>query len=100
MRTGLMLVAVGALAACSEGKRPDAARATLKRVAGNGFELLPSDGQYPYCLIFTLSSTGVIRQLTMSHENTSYLCPAGVSVGGHSYRVPMNEGAVKVQVLF
>ncbi|MBS1153516.1 MAG: hypothetical protein H6Q89_5214, partial [Myxococcaceae bacterium] len=60
----------------------------------------PAERQHPHCLVFTISANGVIRQLTMSRDNVSYTCPAGKPIGGHSYRVPLDEGTVKIQVLF
>ena len=101
MRTAVILALVGALASCDDGRKIDpGSRASLKRLSGTTFELVPAPGQYPYCLAFTLAAAGVIRQLTMSRDNTSYACPAGRPVGGHTYRVPLDEGPVKVQVLF
>lgn len=101
MRNGAVLAALGLLAACAvEKKAETGARVTLKRLTGTSFELVPGEGQHPHCLVFTLAANGVIRQLTMSRENVSYSCPAGKPIGGHSYRVPLDEGMVKVQVLF
>lgn len=100
MRATLLLVLIGGLTSCSDAIRPPTSRAAIKRIEGTTFEVIPSEGQYPYCLVFTLSSNGVIRQLTMSRENVSYTCAAGKPVGGHSFRAPLDEGAVKVQVLF
>ena len=99
MRTALLLVLVGAISGCTEAVKPTV-RAAVNRIGGTTFEVIPSEGQYPFCLVFTLSTAGVIRQLTMSRENVSYTCPAGKPIGGHSYRAPLDEGAVKVQVLF
>ncbi len=101
MKTRAALLVVGLLAACADEKKADVAgRAELRRVSGTGFELVPAEKQHPYCLVFTISANGVIRQLTMSRDNVSYACPAGKPVGGHSYRVPLDEGTVKVHVLF
>jgi hypothetical protein len=101
MRVGVLLILIGVIVGCSEPRRPEpSARASLKRIDGTTFELVPADGQYPYCLVFTLSANGVIRQLTMSRENVSFACPAQKPIGAHSYRVPLDEGTVKVQVLF
>lgn len=95
-----MLVGLALLAGCADDKKEAGARVQLRKLTGTSFELVPAERQHPYCLVFTSSATGVIRQLTMSRENGSYSCPAGKPVGGHSYRVPLEEGAVKVQVLF
>ncbi len=75
-------------------------RAALKALSGSTFELVPEAGQWPYCLAYTVSSKGVIRQLTMSQANQSFDCPTGEAVGHHAFRVPEGEAAVKVLVLF
>jgi hypothetical protein len=101
MRNGAVLAALGLLVSCADEKKSDSqARVTLRKVTGTSFELVPSDKQLPNCLVFTISANGVIRQLTMSRDNVSYSCPAGRPIGGHSYRVPLDEGTVKVHVLF
>lgn len=100
MRTGALLALAVLVAGCPPEKKEGAARVALHKRTGVSFELIPAEGQLPHCLVFTTSSTGVIRQLTMSRENTSYACPAGKPIGNHPYRVPLEEGAVKVQVLF
>ena len=101
MRNGAVLAALGLLVACADEKKADnQARVTLHRLSGTTFELVPSEKQHPNCLVFTISANGVIRQLTMSRENVSYACPAGKPIGGHSYRVPLDEGTVKVHTLF
>ena len=101
MRNGAVLAVLGLLVACADEKKADGnTRVSLRRLTGTNFELVPAEKQHPHCLVFTISSNGVIRQLTMSRENTSYTCPAGKPIGGHSYRVPLDEGTVKVHVLF
>ncbi len=89
-----------AVMACSKPAGPPTKRATLKPVTGSTFELLPNAGQWPFCLAYTVSPRGVIRQLTMSSENTSFDCVAGQPIGLHAYRVPASEPSVKVLVLF
>ena len=91
----LMLV----LAACPE-KQPPPRRAELRKISGNSVRIVPAAGQLPYCLVFTLSATGVIRQLTMEGENVSLDCPAGAPIGGVSYRFPISEGPVRIYLLF
>jgi hypothetical protein len=91
----LMLV----LSACPE-KRPPPRRAELRKLSGTSVRIVPAPGQLPYCLVFTLSTTGVIRQLTMDRENLSVECQAGEPIGGVSYRFPVNEGTVRIYILF
>jgi hypothetical protein len=75
-------------------------RAELREMTGDTFEIIPTSGQFPYCLIFTRSESGVVRQLTMTHGNRSVACEPGKPIGGVRYRVPTNEGRVKIHVFF
>jgi hypothetical protein len=63
-------------------------------------EVVPNEGQLPYCLLYTVSQKGVIRQLTMTRENRSIKCDAGKPIANSSFRVPVQEGPVKVYVIF
>lgn len=94
---GLLLITVAACKKSAQGV-PD--RATLNRVGGASFELLPAEGQYPYCLIYSVSRTGLTRQLTMSDSNQSFQCSPGRPVGGRPYKVPLEEGPVRIYVFF
>jgi hypothetical protein len=99
MRTALILCLLGA--ACAQPTKPEAPRrATLYRTGGTTFEIAPTEGQHPYCLVYTVSKTGLTRLLTMSRRNESFECAAGRPIGGHAYRVPLEEGPVKVYTLF
>lgn len=101
MRFRWALVGGLVLSACSTpAPTPAAPRASLTRTGGTTFEIVPAAGQHPFCLAFTVSRSGLTRQLTMSPSNQSFDCPAGKSVGQHAYRVPLNEGPVRVYVLF
>lgn len=92
--------------ACKQQPRtPPAPRAELRAQANNTFEIVPVDGSLPrsaegdlFCLVFTRSESGVIRQLTMTHENKSMRCEPGKPIGNVTFRVPPGEGAVKVHV--
>jgi hypothetical protein len=99
LRTALILLFLAAACAQPNSEGPPK-RATLSRTGGTTFELSPAEGQYPYCLVYTVTKAGLTRQLTMSRRNESFECPQGRSVGGHAYRVPLDEGPVKVYVLF
>jgi hypothetical protein len=91
----LLLVA---FAGCA--RQPQApARVELRRISGDTIQLVPTEGQLPYCLAFTHSQHGVTRQLTISKTNVSVQCPVGQPVLGQSYRVPVEEGKVHVFVL-
>jgi hypothetical protein len=95
-----VLCAAVALASCTREDGASKGRAELRRTGGTTFELVPGQGQLPYCLAFTHSTKGITRQLTMSLQNLSFDCPAGKPVGGHAYKVPLDEGPVKLHVLF
>jgi hypothetical protein len=76
------------------------ARAQVRKVSGATIEIVPAEGQLPYCLVYTVSQKGIIRQLTMTRENRSIKCEAGKPIANTSFRVPMEEGPVKVYILF
>ena len=75
-------------------------KAELRNVGGSTIQVIPSEGQLPYCLVFTISESKVVRQLTMNRDNKSVKCEAGQPIGGVSFRVPREEGKVKVLVFY
>ncbi len=78
-------------------------RAELRVLNGSTIEVAPGEGQLPFCLLFTITDHGkppIIRQLTMTHENKSVPCEANRAIGGISYRVPIEEGKVRVLTFF
>ncbi len=87
------------LAACPESKSPPR-RADLRKLSSTTVQIVPAPGQLPYCLVFTTSFTGVVRQLTMNHENKSIKCDADKPIGGVSYRFPIDEGKVRIYLFF
>ena len=87
------------LAACPEMKAPTH-RVELRKLSGTTVQLVPFQGQLLYCLVFTISSSGVIRQLTMNPEDSAIDCPANAPIGGVSYRFPVAEGKVRIYVFF
>ena len=94
------VVALGAVGCTQEQKPAVARRAELKMVSGSTMEVIPSPGQYPYCMLFTVSEKGIIRQLTMTRENRSIKCDAGKRIYNSSFRVPVEEGKVKAYIFF
>jgi len=94
--TGVALVL---LVACARSSVP-APRVELRRISGDTVQIVPGVNQLPYCLVFTHSGKGVVRQLTISKNNVSVQCPAGAPVLGQTYRVPAEEGAVQIHVFF
>ena len=90
-----------ATAACEKPSSPTSnKRASIARTGGTTFEIIPAEGQHGYCLAYTVSRSGLTRQLTMSRSNQSYECAAGRPIGGHPYKMPLNEGPVRVFVFF
>lgn len=85
--------------ACARSKAPTQ-RVELRRISGNTVQIVPTENQMPYCLIFTHSGKGVVRQLTMSKGNVSVKCPPGEPVLGLAYRIPVEEGPVKIHIFF
>jgi hypothetical protein len=95
-----VLCATVAMASCAREGEALKGRADVRRTGGTTFELVPGSGQLPYCLAFTHAQKGVTRQLTMSSTDLSFDCPAGKAVGGRAFKVPLDEGPVKLHVLF
>ena len=100
LRTWLVAVALVGLMACDKQKEAPAKRVQINSLGGNRVEFVPSEGQLPYCHIFTRSQSGVLRQLTMTHDNDSLECPSGKPVGEVTFRIPVEEGEVTAFVLF
>lgn len=90
------VVAVG----CKQGTTAASARAELVTAGGATMQLIPTEGQHPYCMVFTVSEKGVIRQLTMTRENRSIKCEPGKPVAHARFRVPVEEGKVRVYMFF
>ncbi len=87
------------IAGCPQSAAPPH-RAEIRQLTGNSAQIIPTAGQLPYCLVFTTSASGLIRQLTMSHDDRSIECPADRPIGGVRYRFPVDEGRVRILVLF
>jgi len=101
-RPVLVVAALVALGSACSPRTPASApkRVALERTGGTTFKLVPAEGQLPYCLVYTVAPNGLTRQLTMSRLNQSFECPAGQPVGRRPFRVPLDEGPVKVHVIF
>jgi hypothetical protein len=99
------VVAIGVatlVAACNAkpAAAPSPRRMEIRTVTGNTVQFIPGPDQLPYCLIYTQSDKGVTRQMTMTQSNQSVACPAGEPVMGRRFRIPADEGHVRVRVLF
>ncbi len=101
MRSLLVAVLLLGAVACEKSvPAPPVKRASLNRTGGTTFEIVPAPGQHPYCLAFTVSGSGLTRQLTMSRSNQSFECTGGQPLGGHAFKAPLSEGPTKVYVFF
>lgn len=100
MRALWAALGVALLIACESKPGAPERRALLRPTGATTFELLPTRGQDGFCLAYTLSKVGTLRLLTMSEANQSFECPAERPVGGVPYRVPLEDGPVRVFVLF
>jgi hypothetical protein len=94
------LAAAAVVVGCQQGTTAVPTRAELKTAGGSTMQILPKEGQHPYCMVFTVSEKGVIRQLTMTRENRSIKCEPGKPVAHARFRVPVEEGKVKVYIFF
>jgi len=86
-----------------ESKTPPAPlhRVELRKLSGGVIELVPLPQQPAWCLVYSVSDGDkVVRQLTMSRDGQSFECPAGEPIGKASFRIPVDEGPVKLYVLF
>jgi len=92
-------VVLALLSACARSTAPTH-RVEIRRISGDTVQVIPTEGQMPYCLVFTQSGKGVVRQLTISKTNVSVKCSPGEPVLGQAYRIPVEEGPVKINVFF
>ena len=89
------------LVACKNENQPTPqGRFEIKKLTGDTVQFIPAKDQLPFCLFFTRSQNGTLRQMTMSLENRSVHCPAGQPVMGQTFRIPPDEGTVKVLGVF
>ena len=98
----LALASLLVLAACEKAAppQPPSQRVTLVQKGPAQIELLPTAGQPPYCLVFTIAEGGPIRHLTMLEDKLSPDCPAGEPIAANVFRIPPREGKVKIFVVF
>jgi hypothetical protein len=72
----------------------------VRRLGGAVVEFVPAPGQLPFCLVYSMSERGVVRQLTMTHENKSVPCEPNAPLLGLSFRIPLEEGSVRLYSVF
>lgn len=92
----LGFVAIG----CESRPAPAGHRLELRKLADDLVELVPREGNPPYCLVYSIAERGTIRQLTMNETNDSFECPAGAPVGEEKYRIPKSEGKARIFAVF
>jgi hypothetical protein len=84
-----------------EGRPPQGAhRLELRKLPGDLVELVPREGNPPYCLVYSIAERGTIRQLTMNETNDSFECPAGAAIGDAKYSIPKSEGKARIFAVF
>jgi hypothetical protein len=102
-RWSVVLAVSTVLALCGscDGKKTDRpARAQLRKTGAALVEVIPSEGQLPYCMLYTVSEKGIIRQLTLTRENRSIRCDPNRPVANTSFRIPVQEGKVRMYIFF
>jgi len=98
---GAVAVVALSVVGCQQQQKPVVApRAELKTLSGSTVEFIPKEGQHPYCMLFTVSEKGIIRQLTMTRENRSIKCDAGKRIYNSSFRIPVEEGKIRAYIFF
>ncbi|MFY0580163.1 hypothetical protein ACN28S_43260 [Cystobacter fuscus] len=94
------LVVLGGLGCQQERKAAPPARAEIRALSNATVEFIPKEGQHPYCLLYTVSEKGIIRQLTMTRENRSIRCEPGKRIYNSSFRIPVEEGKIRAYIFF
>jgi hypothetical protein len=95
------LAVVALFTGCQDGvKTASSKRTELRSLDGSTVEFVTTQGQLPYCLLFTVSEKGVVRQLTMTRQNMSIKCDPGVPIGRTTFRIPAEEGKVYAYVFY
>lgn len=95
-----LALAPALLLACATSSKPPERRATLRETSPGAVQIVPAAGQLPYCLVFSVSRAGVVRQLTTSLDDLSVPCRAGQPIGEADLPIPPEDGAARVHVLF
>src|SRR5690242_20451358 len=84
---------------CNNHPPPVAHRVELRQ-EGDLLQLVPKDGNPPYCLVYSIAEGGTIRQLTMNEANESFECPPGAAIAKTGFRIPKKEGKARIYVIF
>lgn len=100
MRLALALVLVSLAGCRANAPAASPPRIELKRRSSEMYQLVPTAGQLPYCLAFSVGQRESLRQLTQPNDNLALSCPAGVPIGGFTFRALPAEGTARVIVVF
>ena len=87
------------LLGCENRPPPVAHRVDVRQVE-DLVELVPKEGNPPYCLVYSIAEKGTIRQLTMNEENDSFDCPPGAPIAKSGFRIPKKEGKARIFIIF
>jgi hypothetical protein len=96
---GAWFSALGLLLSCQSVSKGPPERVRLNKTGAATFELIPQAQQLPYCLVYSVADTEVIRQLTMNSQNTSFECPSQIPVGRRPFKSVLKEGPVTIYVV-
>ncbi|MFP2907451.1 hypothetical protein ACLESD_20855 [Pyxidicoccus sp. 3LFB2] len=102
-RWSAVLAVVALCAGCDDKKSSSSdrpTRAQLRKTGAATVEVIPSEGQLPYCMLYTVSEKGIIRQLTLTRENRSIRCDPNKPIANTSFRIPAQEGKVRMYIFF
>ena len=95
-----VVVAAVMVTGCENRSPPVQHRLELRPTGPDLVELVPREGVPAFCLLFSISERGLIRQLTMNEENESFDCPSQKPVGQTPFRIPKAEGKVRIYAFF
>src|SRR4051812_32708080 len=95
-----LAVTVAWLVGCKGGHQAPAHRLEIRKVTNSSVLFVPTEKQLPYCLVFTQSEKGIIRQMTMTHSDMSVPCPNGQPILNVRFRLPVDEGKINTIVFF
>ncbi|MET0595279.1 MAG: hypothetical protein ABW133_21445 [Polyangiaceae bacterium] len=97
---GFLAFSIAVLLLGCDNKPAAVHRVEIRKLPGDLVELVPKEGNPPYCLAYSIAEKGTIRQLTMNDANEAFECPAAEPIGKTTYRIPKKEGKAKIFVIF
>src|SRR5256885_4043367 len=76
----MLLALLLAVSGCKSGSSQHTERVQLRKLDGELIELLPLAALPANCLVFSVSQSGVVRELTKNAERTSIECAPGRAI--------------------